>query len=112
MRMRRLSSKASRGGNLECPYLPGLWFHNAPGPKQSPELLQVDMGKGAPKEEAGQNCQRKPMARGREEQEAVASPVAWAGPVVLAPALSPERLHSVFAFRFIQVPQKTERGRV
>lgn len=41
----------------------------------------------------------------------MASPVAWAGPV-LAPALSPERLHPVFAFRFIQVPQKTERGRV
>ena len=41
----------------------------------------------------------------------VASPVARAGPAP-APALSPERLHSVVAFRCIQVPQKTERGRV
>ena len=32
----------------------------------------------------------------------MASPVARAGPV-LAPALSPERLHSFFAFRFIQI---------
>lgn len=76
-----------------------------------PEVQQVGVEREAQEEGRAESSERKPVARG-EEQEAVASPVAWAGPGVLAPALSPERVHSVFAFRFIQVPQKTERGRV
>lgn len=111
--------KASREGAWRAPALPGQGSGSTmhQDPRQGPEPLQAGVGKGeslrkgSSQDRGGAQLPEKEPVAG-EEQEAVASPVGWAGPAVLPRALSPERLHSVFAFRFIQVPQKTERGTV